>query len=744
MKNNHEIILKQYAAYCKEQPLYLGTAGSYGMEMLTIIREDVWAEYDILAAFHPPVGAAVQVRVGANNQIGVPIEATAEKGMGEIVFAGYKEGVRQIAVDVLYKVAPSSGASGTEPAEPTPDVVQQIMLAASAAEKLAQSVRDDADVGKFTGAKGDKGDIGPTGPKGERGEKGDPGKDAVIDTTLSHAGEAADAAEVGKLKGDIDNILSPNLFNPAAAKENVAISSGDGSEMNGFSGWETTDYIPVSQNDVLYFSANNEPTPYSTGAFYDAQKKFISGFGNPNNNNNVTVTSDGYARFSFGTSPEKLQIEKGSRTTYVPYGELKIKADVDNVKEDTDNIKAEVSEVKAEVVKIQEDHSNLFNKDTVVKGAVLPDSGYFDTSFSSWETSDYIPVKPEMVLYFSSNELPIGVASTGAYFDADKKYLSGINNEPTALTVPDGAYYLRFSKNGGLGNTLNTLKIEQNGITKYTPYGELYVTVNESALPSSILPKWKGLKILTLGDSITAMGGVNGWTYWIKQYLLADKVVNVSVAGSTWQDKVANQTYDGNPQPSTNGNVMGNQVQKVLNAKANGDADYQDFNVITFSFGTNDFVDFSVQTKESVESQFITNYAQNNFTVVPIDNVNRQTLAGAMRYGFQKLHEAYPNAVIFMCTPTQECYETFDSIYKKGDFINFVADRLGAETIDTRRCGIRNIYESQTTIDYDYPEQSGAAPIQTDLLDGIHTNKNGAKKIAKYNAREIMKYFMIN
>lgn len=175
MKNNHEIILKQYAAYCKEQPLYLGTAGSYGMEMLTIIREGVWAEYDILAAFHPPVGAAVQVRVGANNQIGVPIEATAEKGMGEIVFAGYKDGVRQIAVDVLYKVAPSSGASGTEPAEPTPDMVQQIMLAANAAEKLAQSVRDDADVGKFTGAKGDKGDIGPTGPKGERGEKGPTG-----------------------------------------------------------------------------------------------------------------------------------------------------------------------------------------------------------------------------------------------------------------------------------------------------------------------------------------------------------------------------------------------------------------------------------------------------------------------------------------------------------------------------------------------------------------------------------------
>lgn len=550
-------------------------------------------------------------------------------------------------------------------------------------------------------------------------------------------------AAIASLNEDLANILSPNLYNPADAKENTAINQDNGTEMS-FDGWLATGYIPVSKREVLYFSSNGEPTPYFTGAFYDAQKKFTSGFGNPNNNDTITVTSDGYARFSFGSKKEKLQIEKGSRTTYVPYGEIKIKAEVDNIKEDVTNIKADVTKIRTEVTKIQEDHTNLFNKDTVTKGAVLTENGYFDSNFSGWDSSDYIPVKAGMTLYFSSNELPIGVASTGAYFDADKKYLSGVNNEPTVLTVPDGAYYLRFSKNGGLGDTLNTLKIEQHGITKFTPYGELYVTVTELALPSSILPKWKGLKILTLGDSITAMGGVNGWTYWIKQYLLADKVVNVSVAGSTWQDKVANQTYDGNPQPSTDGNVMGNQVQKVLNAKVSGDADYQDFDVITFSFGTNDSIDFSVQTKESVESQFITNYAQNNFTAVPLESVNRQTLAGAMRYGFQKLHEAYPNAMIFMCTPTQECYETFDSIYQKGDFINFIADRLGAETIDTRRCGIRNIYESQTTIDYDNPEQSGAAPIQTDLLDGIHTNENGAKKIAKYNAREIMKYFIIN
>lgn len=768
--------------------LALGYTKNRGVYRLAVTASGEWEGLTIRCFWHVPDGKDPSSSLVVDGYVAVPASVTAQPGSGCITFEGSDGAKVMTSADLRYRVSANSGTEdGTEPEPGTPawqQLVNTVHTVATAAEQAKtdaqtaaqqaatsagnadqsaqeaadslQELKDGIASGDF---KGEKGDTGPQGPKGETGPA------VALDTTLTHEGEAADAKATGdaiqsvrdglvaestrakgvenQLKEDIDNILSPNLYNPTDAKENTAISQSDGTEMS-FDGWIATGYIPVSKGEVLYFSSNGKPTPYSTGAFYDKNKQLVDSFGNPNNDNNIAVTSDGYARFSFNTVPVNLQIEKGSRTTYIPYGELKIKLDVDNVKEDTGNIKAEVSEVKAEVVKIQEDHSNLFNKDAVVKGAVLPDSGYFDTSFSSWETSDYIPVKPGMVLYFSSNELPIGVTSTGAYFDKDKKYLSGIRNEPTVLTVPDGTYYLRFSKNGGLGDTLNTLKIEQYGITKFTPYGELYVTVTESALPSSILPKWKGLKILTLGDSITAMGGVNGWTYWIKQYLLADKVVNVSVAGSTWQDKVADQAYDGNPQPSTDGNVMGNQVQKVLNAKANGDADYQDFDVITFSFGTNDSVDFSVQTKESVESQFITNYAQNNFTVVPIDNVNRQTLAGAMRYGFQKLHEAYPNAAIFMCTPTQECYETFDSIYQKGDFINFIADRLGAETIDTRRCGIRNIYESQTTIDYDHPEQSGVAPIQTDLLDGIHTNESGAKKIAKYNAREIMKYFMLN
>lgn len=321
MKNNHEITLKQYAAYCKEQPLYLGTAGSYGMEMLTIIREGVWAEYDILAAFHPPVGAAVQVRVGANNQIGVPIEATAEKGMGEIVFAGYKEGVRQIAVDILYKVAPSSGASGTEPAEPTPDVVQQIMLAANAAESLAQSVRDDADAGKFNGVQGPKGDTGPQGPKG------DPGKDAVIDTTLTHAGEAADAAEVGKLKEDLATNLgkkqkSPNLINVNSSECVAGYYDSTTGKFSSVAQGFTSNFIEFDSDSTYRYSF---PTSWFSQdvTLWDESKQLIQ---SKKSLSNFRTMSDGVATFKLDKSSPTYDSAFGT-AKYIRFSAYKADAD---------------------------------------------------------------------------------------------------------------------------------------------------------------------------------------------------------------------------------------------------------------------------------------------------------------------------------------------------------------------------------------------------------------------------------
>ena len=206
----HEITLDGYAAQCDEQPIRLGTAGSYGVEELHVMRKGEWVDYDIIIAFHPPKGDAVQIRLGSDNVVSVPAEATAVAGTGELTFAGYTDGVRQISVSQIYRVAATAGTEGTAPAEPTPDVVQQILSAASNAEDIAQSVRDDADAGKFNGPQGPKGDTGPIGPQGPQGPKGDTGPAVALDTTLTHEGEAADAKATGDaisaVKAQIDEI----------------------------------------------------------------------------------------------------------------------------------------------------------------------------------------------------------------------------------------------------------------------------------------------------------------------------------------------------------------------------------------------------------------------------------------------------------------------------------------------------------------------------------------------------------
>ena len=226
----HEITLDGYTAQCAEQPIRLGTEGSYGVEKLSVMRKGEWVDYDIIVAFHPPKGESVQIRLGSDNVVSVPAEATAVAGTGELTFAGYTDGVRQISVSQIYRVAASAGTEGITPAEPTPDVVQQILSAANEAaneaeqaQKVAQSVRDDADAGKFNGVQGPKGDtgpVGPQGPQGPQGPKGDTGPAVALDTTLTHEGEAADAKATG------------DAISAVKARQNVLVGSETGNPIS--------------------------------------------------------------------------------------------------------------------------------------------------------------------------------------------------------------------------------------------------------------------------------------------------------------------------------------------------------------------------------------------------------------------------------------------------------------------------------------------------------------------------------
>lgn len=87
-------------------------------------------------------------------------------------------------------------------------MVQQILSAASNAEEIAQSVRDDADAGKFNGQQG------PIGPA------------VALDTTLTHEGEAADAKATGDaisaVKARQNIIIGTETGNPIAVDDAFA------------------------------------------------------------------------------------------------------------------------------------------------------------------------------------------------------------------------------------------------------------------------------------------------------------------------------------------------------------------------------------------------------------------------------------------------------------------------------------------------------------------------------------------
>lgn len=161
----HELLLAGYAAECPDGVLQLGTAESYGIEQLRLVRGDGWAGLALTATFHPPRGAKpVQVRAAADGLADVPPEATAAGGTGEVVITGYEDGVKRCSCGLRYLVCKHGGADADPPAEPTPDLVQQILNATDNAERTANSVREDADNGLFDG------ETGPQGPQGPPAE----------------------------------------------------------------------------------------------------------------------------------------------------------------------------------------------------------------------------------------------------------------------------------------------------------------------------------------------------------------------------------------------------------------------------------------------------------------------------------------------------------------------------------------------------------------------------------------------
>lgn len=157
----------------------------------------LWDDLILFAVFYRKPSEVYHVRIEDGRCI-VPREVTRNPGCFFLGVMGAKDGVTRTSTVLSYRVEAGAITDGIEPPEPTPSIYAQILASVQSAEQIAQSVRNDADAGKFNGAKGEKGDTGAQGVQGVQGiqgVKGEDGKDGVSPSVeISRSGDTTTIA----------------------------------------------------------------------------------------------------------------------------------------------------------------------------------------------------------------------------------------------------------------------------------------------------------------------------------------------------------------------------------------------------------------------------------------------------------------------------------------------------------------------------------------------------------------------
>ena len=564
-----------------------------------------------------------------------------------------------------------------------------------------------------------------------------------------------------------------NLYDKSMTSIDTALDANTGTTYS-VNGWIASDFIAVHKGTTYYGYNLNTNGFFGKLCIYDSDKQFLKAISDVNI---YSATEDGYIRFSCDQNNMKCMFLDGVSTEYIPFGEYKIYIN-SNYIEDNSILPAQLSIM--DVKRVNLINPSLVSIDQAIVNGV-------PSEFSDYCLTDFIEVSANKKYYFGVNG------------EKQKKYqCAKYKKDGTLLQVCNDEYPVSPTEDCFVRISMKDMNFtkwqlqEGSEVTSFVDYEDVYATikskylkekadkdyidtelskkfdkedivqelgeeenkvVSQKALNNEInkLKPYLGKKVLILGDSITHLDTSSyGWVKYFMEICKPLIKVNLAVDGATWRDKVANQIYDGNPQPSTDGNCIGNQVQKVLNEKEKGTTDYSNFDVIIIAAGTNDGGNGADgETIESVDTLFVANYDNGGvgsnhipFSIVPLDSIDRQKFAGIMRYTYQKLSDAYPNAVFVITTPLQEVYESFASTYAKGELFKYIAKRLSINCFDTLECGICNLYESSISdIDYDNPSGE-VSKVKRDLADGIHTNESGARKLGGYIARKFKELFI--
>lgn len=192
------------------------TSGAQRVFVCTFALSADWDGLDRTAVFRAGT-QSVSVLLDGENTAVIPWEVLQTPGI-TLHIGLYGSGPDGLVLPTIWAEAGMiryGAYPGGDALPPTPGAYDQLVETAKHAEAVAESVRADADAGRFdgkpgpagpvgpqgvggpAGPQGPQGEQGPIGPQGPQGPKGDTGPAVALDTTLTHEGEAADAKATG-------------------------------------------------------------------------------------------------------------------------------------------------------------------------------------------------------------------------------------------------------------------------------------------------------------------------------------------------------------------------------------------------------------------------------------------------------------------------------------------------------------------------------------------------------------------
>lgn len=460
-----------------------------------------------------------------------------------------------------------------------------------------------------------------------------------------------------------------NLCLYTTFEQNKGVSPTTGGLMD-LSGYKTTDYIEVEANTT--YSTNE----YLNVAFYNSSKTWIGGLQGGSWYGNFTTPSETkYLKISF-TSTTNAILNKGSvlntnsdvEITNSKLDSRLIKYVRDNVKEAIfrEN-KRFINSSKLEFI-TDTDYVNLYNPSTsTTDKSVSPTNGNL-VSNVGYSASDYIYIYGDTKYYASQqNHL--------AFYDIDKKYISGLSSWTNPLTTPSNAKYIRVTFTS---NALNPY-ITKNTAKPYVSYGKKYFEF-ESDFIECLQKLINGNELNNiswnaLGDSITE--GPNYLNFKSYAYYLTQKynmnTVNYGVSSSRIAKSSARTDSF---------------IERYLNMRDN-------VNIVSVKGGTNDFL-------ESTPMGSFSSTSETEFY-------------GALHILCKGLKEKYYNIPIFFMTPIINSNKSTNSLgFKLTDYckaIKEVCAYYGIPVLDLN--SLCQIDPTITNIKNNY------------ITDGVHPNDNG-------------------